>query len=254
MRRTAATVLCLSLALTGCRAKELADKNATANDPDKRGIVDSIQAVADDQYTPPQDGKLTDAHVEMYLKVREHEKKIAQAAKEDLKKHSQNAEKNEKSIAGVMEGLKAIGSAADFMTADIRAAKELGFNTQEYLWVKTQILAVSASAMTKKMSEAVSANFDQAYQQAKKAFDEAKDEQTRKLYADMLAGYEKSKQEMQQNAAEEPALAYNRQLLSKHENALNAYAHELSKYEEKDGDVQKAMDELQKKVEEAKNH
>jgi hypothetical protein len=51
---------------------------------------------------------------------------------------------------------------------------------------------------------------------------------------------------------ENPALTYNRQLLSKHENALNAYAHELSKYEDKPGDVQKSVQEMEQKLEEAK--
>ena len=252
MRRTAATLLCLSLAFAGCKAKEFADKDAISKDLDKRGTVDLMEEVANDSYTPPQDGRLTEKQIEMYLKVREHEKKIAQVAKDELKKHAQEAEKKEKSIAGMMDSFKAIGSAADFMTADIRAAKDLGFNSQEYLWVKTQILAASTSVMAEKFTETITANFDQAYAQAKKAYDEAKDEQTKKLYADMLAGYDKSKQEMQQKQDEDPALTYNRQLLAKHGEALNAYAHELSKYENKDGEVKKAMDEMQKKIDEAK--
>ena len=85
-----------------------------------------------------------------------------------------------------------------------------------------------------------------------KAYDEAKDEQTKKLYGDMLASYAKSRQEMTTKVEEDPALTYNRQLLSKHENALNAYAHELAKFEDKEGDVQKGMEEMQKKLEEAK--
>jgi ribosomal protein S17E len=170
-----------------------------------------------------------------------------------MKQHAEKAEKSgEKSLSGMMEGLKALGSAADFMTADIRAAKDLGYNTQEYLWVKQQILAASTSAMAEKFNEAMTANFDKAYAEAKKAYDEAGDEQTKKLYADMLAGYDKSKQEMQAQQDEDPALTHNRQLLAKHENALNAYAHELSKFEDKDGDVQKGVQEMEQKLEEAK--
>jgi hypothetical protein len=252
MRRTSAVVLCLALSLAGCKAKELADKAAISKDLADRGTFDLAKEVANDEYTAPEDGRLTEAQVQMYLKVREHEKKIAQVAKEELKKHSEAAEKKEKSIAGMMEGFKALGSAADFMTADIRAAKDLGYNSQEYMWVKQQILAASTSVMAEKFNETIQANFEQAYAEAKKAHDAATDETTKKMYADVLAGYDKSKAEMQQKADEDPALTFNRQLLAKHEDALNAYAHELSKYEDKEGEVQKSMDEMTKKLEEAK--
>jgi hypothetical protein len=53
----------------------------------------------------------------------------------------------------MMEGFKTMGSAADMLTADIRAAKDLGYNTQEYLWVKSQVLAASSAAMMAKMAE-----------------------------------------------------------------------------------------------------
>jgi ribosomal protein S17E len=251
MRRITGVMLCLSLALAGCKAKELADKAAISKDLDKRGTVDLMKEVANDEYTPPQDGRLSETQIAMYLKVREHEKSIAKVAKEELKQHAAKADQKEKSIAGMMEGFKALGSAADFVTADIRAAKDLGYNSQEYLWVKQQILAASASVMTEKIGESMKASFDQAYEQAKKARDEAKDEQTKKLYADMLAGYEKSKQEMQKTD-EDPALTFNRQLLAKHEGALNAYAHELSKYEDKEGEVNKSFQEMEQKLEEAK--
>jgi hypothetical protein len=252
MRRFPTAILCISLALIGCKAKELADKAAVSRDLDKRGTVDLLKEVGNDSYTPPQDGRLTEAQIQMYLKVREHEKVIAKVAREELKKHAANADKKEKSIAGMMEGFKAMGSAADFVTADLRAAKDLGFNSQEYLWVKGQVLAASTSVMAEKMGETIQANFANARAQAQKAYDEAKDEQTKKLYKDMLASYDKSKSEMTEKADEDPALAYNRQLLSKHENALNAYTQELAKYEDKEGEAQKSMAEMQKQIDAAK--
>ena len=253
MRRTLAVMFCLSLALVGCKAKELADKASISKDLEKRGTTDLMKEIANDEYTAPENGRLTEAQVQMYLKVREHEKKIAQVAKEELKQHAEKAKGKEKSLAGLVQGFQAMGSAADFLTADLRAAKDLGFNTQEYIWVKGQVLAASTSVMAEKMNEAMAANFDKAYTDAKKAYDEAKDEQTKKLYAEMLAGYDKSREEMkQQQAQQDPAAAYNRQLLSKYENALNAYAHELSKYEDKPGEVQKSVQEWEKQVEAAK--
>ncbi len=253
MRRTLIAALCLTFVLTGCKAKELADANAISKDLDKRGTTDLMKEIANDEYTAPEDGRLAEAQIQMYLKVREHEKKIAEVAKKEMKEHSQKAEKaGEKSLAGLVQGLQAMGSAADFLTADLRAAKDLGYNTQEYVWVKSQIMAASTAAMAEKFNEAMTANFDKAYKDAKKAYDEATDETTKKMYADVLAGYEKSKQEMARQADADPAATYNRQLLSKYENALNAFAHEMSKYEDKPGEVQQGVQELEQKIEEAK--
>jgi hypothetical protein len=250
MRRTLTAVLCLTFVFAGCKAKELATKASISADLQKRGTTDLMKEVANDEYTAPQDGRLTEAQVQMYLKVREHEKTIAKVAKEEMKQHAEDAKKKgDKSIAGMMDGFKALGSAADFVTADIRAAKDLGYNSQEYIWVKGQILAASTAAMAEGFNKAISQNFDSAYAQAKKAYDEAKDEQTKKMYAEMLAGYDKTKQEMQQQAAAiDPSIAYNRQLLSKHENVLKAYASELSKYEDKDGDVDKGVTQMQQEL------
>jgi hypothetical protein len=253
MSRSLIVVLALTIALFGCKAKELADKASISRDLDKRGTTDLMKQVADDKYTPPADGRLTDAQIQMYLKVREREKAIAQVAKDEMKKHAAEADKKgEKSIGSLVEGFKAMGSAADFLTADIRAAKDLGFNTQEYLWVKQQVLAASTAVMAQKFNETMTANFDKAYGEAKKAYDEAKDEPTKKIYADMLAGYDKSKQEMAAQQNEDPALTFNRQLLGKYENALNAFATELEKYEDKPGEVQRSMQEFEKQAEQAK--
>ncbi|MEO8383161.1 MAG: hypothetical protein ABI779_26125 [Acidobacteriota bacterium] len=247
MRRTLPLMLCLSLALAGCKAKEAIEQASISKDLDKRGTTDLMKEVANDEYTAPADGRLTEAQIQMYLKVREHEKKIAAVAKAEMKQHAQTAEKQgNKSIGGFMEGMKALGSAADLMTADIRAAKDLGFNTQEYLWVKQQILAASTSQMAEQFSNAMSQNFDKAYQEAKKAHDEAKDETTKKLYADVMAGYDKSKQEMASQQAADPAVAYNKQLLGKYENVLTAFAQEVAKYEDKPGEAQKAVDQIEK--------
>ena len=46
-------------------------------------------------------------------------------------------------------------------------------------------------------------------------------------------------------------MAYNRQLLKKYDTELAAFTSELSKYEAKDGDVKKSMDELQQKMNQA---
>lgn len=250
MRRTLLVGLCLTIALTGCRAKELAEKAAISKNLDKIGTVDLMKKVADDKYDAPADGKLTDAQVQMYLKVREHEKQIAQVAKQQAQQHADNAKKaGEKSLAGLMEGFKTMGSVADMMTADIRAAKDLGYNTQEYLWVKGQILAVSTAAMGEKMGEAMNAGMEKTIAETKKAYEAATDEATKKVYKDTLDAWEKQKQEAEANKPkEDPALAYNKQLVSKYEDALNALTQEMAKFEDKRGDAEKWQKDVEAKA------
>ena len=254
MRRTLSAVLMLSMALAGCKAKEAFDKAKISQDLDKHGTMDLMKNVSKDKYEPPADGKLTDAQMQMYLKVRGHEKDIARVARKEAQAHADAAKKaGEKSIAGMMEGFKTMGSAADMLTADIRAAKDLGYNTQEYLWVKGQVLAASSAAMMSKMAEASSASMDSAYEQMKKSYDEAKDDQTKKMYKEMVDNYDKQRAEMKKDSAANisPSVAYNQQLISKYDGAMNALATEMSKWEEKPGDAQKSVDEMQKGLDKA---
>ena len=252
MRRFIPAALVLCVALSGCKVKELAEKANIAKDLDKRGTVDLMKEVANDKYEPPKDSKLTEAQIQMYLKVRQHEKDIAKIAKQKMEEHSKAADASKHSLSGMMEGFKTLSSAAEFATADIRAAKDLGYNTQEYLWVKGQILAASTAALTEGFANAMNKSLDTAYEQAKKAYDEAKDDQTKAMYKQMLDGYDQSRKDQQQQASkEDPAIAYNRQLLKKYDSELAPFATEMSKYESKDGEAQKSMDDLQKKLTDA---
>src|SRR6266849_4304749 len=93
MRRIIPAILALSVAVLGCKVKELADQAQISKDLDKRGPVDLMKDVANDKYDPPKDGKLTDAQVQMYLKVRQHEKEIAKAAYQKADEHFKTADK-----------------------------------------------------------------------------------------------------------------------------------------------------------------
>ena len=114
MRRTLLAALCLCVVLAGCKAKEALDKVSIAKELDKKGTTDLMKDVANDKYTPPTDGKLTDAQVQMYLKVREHEKQIAQVAREQLQQHGADA---------VSRPFLAISGTAD-TTAPIKMAEQ----------------------------------------------------------------------------------------------------------------------------------
>src|SRR5437764_845696 len=237
MRRIVIPAVTLSLALFGCMKETSIQK-----DLDKRGTIDLMKEVANDKYTPPTDSRLTDAQVQMYLKVRTHERDIAKVAAQNMQAKAAEADKEKNTIAGMIKGVQAMSSAAEMATADIRAAKDLHYNTQEYLWVKGQVLAASMAAYTEKISEAMQAQVDSARAQAQKAYDEAKDEQSKAT----------AKQGHDTAAQAEPAVKYNRDLLKKYDTELAAFTTEMSKYEQKDGDAKKAMDDFQKSIEKAK--
>ena len=251
-RMIPAVLLLLSVVFFACRVKELADKAKIAQDLEKRGTIGLMKDVSNDKYDPPKDGKLTEAQIQMYLKVRQHEKDIAKVAKEQMEQHSKAADQAKHSLSGVFEGLKTMQSAGEFFTADIRAAKDLGYNTQEYLWVKGQIMAASVTAFAEGVTKAMDAQQDAYLAQTKKAYEEAKDEQTKQMYKQMLDNYAQTVKEGKQvTTNEDPAVAYNRQLLKKYDNELAAFTNELGKYENKEGEAKQSVDELQKKLNEA---
>lgn len=252
MRRTLAALISLSLVLTGCQAKEALDAAGISEELQDKGTTELMKEVAEDEYEPPADGKLTDAQMKMYMKVRDEEKKIARVAKEEAKQHAEKAKASgEKSLAGMIQGFKSLGSVADLLTADVRAAKQLGYNSQEYLWVKEQVLAVSGAAMAEKMNEAIGAQMDAAVAQARKGMEDATDNEQKKFWADMLASAEQSRKEMQANQNADPALAHNRAIVKKYESELNAYAQELAKYTDQEIDAEKEVKNWEKQVDKA---
>lgn len=252
MRRSIALALGLLLLLlvpTGCKLKKAVDEAAISDDLEDVGTKELLEKTSEDSYDPPADARLTDAQIQMYLKVREKEKAIALVARKEMEKQAKSAEgKGEKSIAGVMAGFKALGSAADFLTADIRAAHELGFNTAEYQWVKERVLEASGAAFTESLQQSSKAMMDQAYDELKKQHDAATDAEAKKALAGMLAEYDKNRKEMAaQQEQVDPSVKANRELLSRYESTLNALATEMSKFEDKPGEAQKALEDIQQK-------
>lgn len=242
MKRLIAVLLASLFVLTflGCRSRE---KSATeiSNELESKGSTKVMKEAAKDKYDPPADGHLTDSQIEMYIKVRKHERDIALQARKELEQHAKKVqEKGEQSVGGVMEAMKGMGSVADFATADIRAAQDLGYNTAEYTWVKGRVLEASGSALTDKFHSKMEQGIKQAYEATKKQYDAAQDANQKKALGQLLQNYQQQIASMKPEQVD-PAVAYNRQLLSKHEDALNAITMELSKYEEKPGLAEHAM-------------
>jgi len=248
MQRTIVYLVVAAVALVGCG--KASPKRAAEAIKDK-GAIKVLKEAADDRYAPPADGKLTDAQVRMYLKVREREVEIARAAREQLEQHAEKArEKGDKSIGGLMEAYKGLGTAASFLTADVRAAQELGYNTAEYMWVKGQVIKASAAEYIEKSQTQLAAVTDQVHENLKTQYESATDETTKKTLKGMLDQMEKSRAE---TSAEARGVVdsdrYNRDLLAKYEDSLKAFAVEAAKWGETDKDADQITEEMRKALE-----
>lgn len=242
--------LCLGLVACG-KAKEAMDQASISEDLKDKGTLDLLQEASEDQYEPPADGRLNDKQIQMYMKVRERERVIAQTALKEAEATAKKVEGKEKSLAGMMAGLQTLGSVADLFTADIRAARDLGFNTAEYQWVKEKVIEASGAAFGEKMSESFTTMVDGQIAALEQQLATNTDPDTRKILQDALDGAKKGRSEMTQQQVD-PTIAYNKQLLSKYENALNALASELSKWQGDEGDAKKAVQEWEQGLAKAK--
>lgn len=215
---------------------------------DQRGSRDVLSQASEDEYTPPADGKLTREQIEMYLVVRQREQEIVRVARDRIEQGAEKIKGNEKSLSGLMEGIKSLGSAADFFTADIRAAQELGYNTAEYEWVKAQILRSAGSVMSERLGEASRAAADRQAQEMRSRMESAENETQRNTYARILETYEKTLAGNSNKDLDE-TFAYNRQLLSEYEDALDTIGSELAKFEIREGKALERVQQLDRDIE-----
>ena len=134
-----------------------------------------------------------------------------------------------------MDGIKSLGSAADFFTADVRAAQELGYNTAEYQWVKAQIMEAVGSVVSERVAEATRAAADRQAAELRRKMESAENETERNTYARILETYENNIAGGEGKELDD-SVSHNRQLLSEYEDALDTISTELSKYETREGD------------------
>jgi len=234
-------LLIAALSVVAC-GKEKSEKDISA-EFQKKGTRELIEQASKDSYDSPEDGRLTESQIEMYLKVREAEKKYAQVARKELEERAAKIKEKGESVSGMIEAFKGLGSVADFATADIRAAQELGYNTAEYMWVKGQVLEASAAAATEGFREAGNASLNKMRKQIQDQHDNATDPVVKEQLGKLLEQYEQQAESVEPE--EEDSVTYNRKLLSKYENVLNALAQEWSKYEENEGDAEEAMQNIE---------
>jgi len=139
----------LVLGLAACGGAE--DEASIEERLEEKGAMEVMEEAGKAEYEPPADGRLAEAQVERYIETQRRAAKIRQVAK---KKMEETAAAGEESGEGdsVWSQVRNMGDAmqgfGDVMTAELRAAQELGHNPAEYQWVKEQVVeALAADAM-----------------------------------------------------------------------------------------------------------
>jgi hypothetical protein len=213
-----AVALVAGLLATACGRGD--DRESIEEDLAETGTLDILEQAGEDEYQPPADGELTGDQVEMYLAVQERAAKIRQVTGKRLQEQEAEAKAEEREV-GFMEGLSALGQAADFVTADIRAAKELGHNSAEYQWVQEQVM----EAQVAKMSRGMQAQMGQAAQQFVEAMEQqlanTEDAEQKAAIEQQIAEYRQGLEESMAEEELEPGVAHNLELLERYQDRLD---------------------------------
>jgi hypothetical protein len=180
-RRLAAFgVLALALLGAGAGCRRADDRAAIQERLRSKGAAEVVREAAAARYTPPADGRLTDAQVRMYLPVRERECRIREAAALTAQRRrsaagggagAERAERAERQEGrdgrDDRESRKARGrsaaaeEAALAAAADLRAAQELRANPKEYAWVRERVLEAETAAATQSLYQKMAAGREQ---------------------------------------------------------------------------------------------
>lgn len=187
---------------------------------EETGTLDILEQASQDEYEPPADGELTEEQVEMYLAVQERAIEIRQVTGKRLEEKTNEAEA-EGGEVGFMDAMRAMGEVSDFVTADIRAAKELGYNSAEYQWVQEQVMEAQAAKMTQGFAAQANEAGQQFLTMLQDQLANTTDEQQKAALEQQIAEYEASLAENQAEPETEPGVEHNIELLAEHQEKID---------------------------------
>jgi len=221
------------LVLFSCGSKE--DK--IEKEFSKKGTVDLMEEIEKDEYSPPKDGKLTEKQVEMYIAVKQEELAYAKQAAENLKEKAEKLDDKEKQgkkpgLGDYMTAFKAMGDVADFVTADLRAAKKLGYNAKEYQWVRETIVANTLAVWQDTTRKSSSKMYSEMLDQLKKQRESATSEDMKKMYDQQIKSMSEGVNEMNKVEEDERVNVneFNQKLLMKYKEQIQGLDTELKKW------------------------
>ena len=247
--RIVLAVLTVSSLLSGCKVKELVTSAIAAKDAVKAASAATTTAApgtTHGSFTPPADGHLTGTEVENYIKIRQRAKQFEEAGRHDMEQRAKAMEGKQPSLADMVG---AAGNLENLVAADAKASKELGYNVDEYDWVRQQMIdaSMAGAADMGKVAAAKVAVEQQASLQ--KSIDTAPDESSKEIYRGMMADAEKSRKEA--IAAEEPqsaAMVYNKELIAKYEDVTRPLMELFLRGTGHEAEISKAIDDVKKQA------
>ena len=242
----------LSLILTGCKLKEVggalasAAKNAVTDAEKNHGTTASTttatQSTAVGAYTPPADGRLTGTQIENYIKIRQRAKQYEEAGRHQMEQQIKDGEGKSPGIADLV-GVS--GAMQNVIGGEEKAAKELGYNTDEYEWVRLQMIEASQAAISDKGMVAAQKIFAKQQTDLQRSIDTAPDESSREIYrAEMAENDKKLKKDLAAVEPHPPAVIYNAQLLAKYEDVGRPMYEAIFKGTGHEAEITKALKAL----------
>lgn len=225
-------LLIIPIFIFGCGSKE---ENIN-KEFSKKGTVELMEEIDKDEYTPPRDGNLTEKQIEMYLAVKQEELVYAKQAAENLKAKSEKIDAKEKEgkkpgLGDYVNAFKAIGDVADFMTADLRAAKKLGYNAKEYQWVKETIVKTKMAEWADNSRAAASKNYSQMLEELKNRRKEASTKEMKDMYDQQISALNEGMKDMNADQHHgEDITEHNKNLLAKYKDKISVIEEEVNKW------------------------
>ncbi len=138
-------------------------------------------------YRPPADGRLTAQQVERYLAVWKH-----------VPPPTPGEELRPTPFAG---RTAALGDVTEAMAPDVKVARDQGWNTAEYLWVRERILEAEAARTTAKLNEDVLAMLERTLAELRGRAAAAPDQGSRTLLNEQIASFSDEAARVRREAA-----------------------------------------------------
>jgi hypothetical protein len=240
-------LISLSFVFSACgKVKELrtlasSAKNAVTDSAREQSTTKATSAAVA-AYTPPADGHLTGSQIENYIKIRQRAKQYEEAGRHDL---DQRIKDGEGKNLGVTDVVGSYGALANVVAGEEKATKDLGYDTAEYEWVRTQLLDASEAGMSD--MAVIAAQKIAAKEQAdlQRSLDTTTEESSREIYRTQMAENDKKlKDGLAAVEPHSPAATYNAQLLAKYEDVARPFYEALYKGTGHEAEITKAIQAL----------
>lgn len=219
---TLALALVFALGLAACGGGE--DEASIEERLEEKGTMEVMEEAGKAEYDPPADGRLSEAQVERYIEVQERAAKIRQVAQKKMEEKAA-ADEEAGEADSVWSQVRNMGDAmqgfGDVMTAEIRAAQELGHNPAEYQWVKEQVVEALATDAMQRMQHGLGEAQAELLAGLEAQRDEIEDPEQRAAMDRQIETMRESMEEAEEGELD-AAVKHNVELVKRYEEEISA--------------------------------